>query len=86
MPARGDGSPAFSGIIPFPRSSDHGPLGGMVGASYYVTWLRQQLGDPAAEGCKPLPSKGWIREIPIFSLSPVARSVALRDPFFTTFR
>src|SRR5271157_4073833 len=63
-----------------------GASGGMVGASYYVTWLRHQLGDPAAEGCIPLPSKGWIREIPIFSLSPVARSIALRDPFFTTFR
>jgi hypothetical protein len=61
-----------------------GASGGMVGAAYYVTWLRDQR---AAGGAKPVPPcGGWIAEIPIFSLSPVARSIALRDPITTLFR
>jgi hypothetical protein len=63
-----------------------GASGGMVGASYYVTWLRNLLGDPPAPGAKALPGRDWERGIPIFSLGPVARSIALWDPLSTTFR
>jgi hypothetical protein len=73
-----------------------GASGGMVGASYYVTWLRDNLpADPRfpesrraalAPGADTLPPKGWVEAIPIFSLAPVARVIALRDPLFTTFR
>lgn len=63
-----------------------GASGGMVGAAYYVSWLRNRLGFPPAPGADELPKDHWARSMPIFSLSPVARSIALRDPIETTFR
>ncbi len=57
-----------------------GASGGIVGASYYVTWLRDRLApQDAVPEAGPLPKFGWIRLIPIESLRAVARSLALRE-------
>ena len=69
-----------------PRPHHHGRPGGMACASYYVAWLRERLGDLPAPGAIALPTEDFAKAIPIFGLSPVARSIALRNPLETTFR
>jgi hypothetical protein len=59
-----------------------GASGGMVGAGYYLIHRRQAIGlpgSPTAPG--PYRPSDWVLSIPRDSLEPVARFIALRDPF-----
>jgi hypothetical protein len=59
-----------------------GASGGMVGAGYYLLHRRQgqRAASPAAAAGPYRPSP-WVLSIPRNSLDPVARFMALRDPF-----
>ncbi len=59
-----------------------GASGGMLGAGYYLIHRRKAFGEPdspAAAG--PYRPSEWVLSIPRDSLEPVARFIALRDPF-----
>jgi hypothetical protein len=59
-----------------------GASGGMVGAGYYLIHRKRVInvpGTPTAAG--PYRPSEWVLSIPRDSLEPVARFIALRDPF-----
>ncbi len=80
IPRQKDMNAAFDGDFHSHIRVITGASGGMLGASYYVTWLRDQagLGNPA-KGALKLSKTNWVEEIPIFGLRRVARFIALRD-------
>ena len=58
-----------------------GASGGMVGASYYVNWLKKQV-EARKEGdgtAKPISKSKLVDTVPIYSLMKVARFLALRE-------
>ena len=59
-----------------------GASGGMVGAGYYLLHRRKVIGVPSSPSVAgPYKPSDWVLSIPRDSLNPVARFIALRDPF-----
>ena len=59
-----------------------GASGGMLGAGYYLIHRRKVIGVPGGPATAgPYRPSEWVLSIPRDSLNPVARFIALRDPF-----